>query len=114
MSSGRPELAESPLNEALGLNPESSMAWHQRGLLYLDWSRDEAAISDFKKAVATDPTNIEAQLHIAAIYHEAQNWNEAEEAWRNILSTDPEHTVARRRFDECTAKIATSEILNNC
>ncbi len=114
MSSGRPELAESPLNEALGLNPESSMAWHQRGLLYLDWSRDEAAISDFKKAVATDPTNIEAQLHIAAIYHEAQNWNEAEEAWRNILSIDPEHTVARRRFDECTAKIATSEILNNC
>lgn len=113
MSEERPELAESPLNEALRQNPESSAAWHQRGLLYLDWGREDAAISDFKKAVSTEPSNVEAQLHIAAIYHESKDWENAESAWRDVLSIDPENIVARRRFDECSAKIATSKIINN-
>ena len=38
---GRPEKAEGPLNEALRLEPNHTEAWHQRGLVYLDWGRED-------------------------------------------------------------------------
>ena len=107
MAMDRPEKAEAPLNEALRLAPEHTEAWHQRGLLYLDWAREEAALNDFEAAVRCDGSHIGARLRIAAIHHKAERFSEALAAWSGVLAIEPEHTVARRRREECEMAIAT-------
>ncbi|HIA39458.1 MAG TPA: tetratricopeptide repeat protein, partial [Candidatus Poseidoniales archaeon] len=113
MALERPELAETPLNDALRIDPTNAAAWHQRGLLYLEWGREEAALADFEKSAKADEKHLEARLHIAAIHHEANRWHEARTAWREALSNDPENTIARRRFEECDVKIIAEEALKN-
>ena len=104
---GRPEKAENPLNEALRLEPNHADAWHHRGLLYLDWGREEAAINDFEAAIRCDGGYLDARLHVAAIHHEAKRYGEASAAWSGVLSINPEHPVARIRREECELAIAT-------
>jgi len=113
MALERPELAETPLNDALRIDSSNAAAWHQRGLLYLEWGREEAALADFEKAAKADEKHLDARLHIAAIHHEANRWNEGRDAWRDALSIDPENTVARRRFEESDLKIVAEEALKN-
>ena len=113
MALERPELAETPLNDALRIDPHNSSAWHQRGLLYLEWGREEAALADFEKAAKADEKHLDARLHIAAIHHETNRWHEGRDAWREVLSLDPENTIARRRFDECDIKIIAEDALKN-
>ena len=107
ISMERPEKAENPLNEALRLAPDHTDAWHQRGLLYLDWGREEAALNDFEAAVRCNGNHLDARLHIAAIHHEAGRFVEASGAWKGVLAIEPDHTVARRRREECDMALAT-------
>ena len=104
----RPEQAESPLNEALMLNPDYAPAWFQRGLLYLDWGKEDAAISDLVTATKVDPTHLDAHLHLAAIHHEAERYDQASISWRAALTIDAEHTVAKRRLEESESAILTN------
>ena len=90
------------------MNPEYAEAWHQRGLLYLDWAKEEAALNDFEAAVRCDGTHIESRLRIAAVHHEAERFMEAEAAWNGVLAIDPDHTVARMRKKECEMALATT------
>ena len=107
MAMDRPEKAEAPLNEALRLAPDHTEAWHQRGLLYLDWAQEESALNDFEAAVRCDGNHLGARLRIAAIHHKAERFPEALGAWNGVLAIEPEHTVARRRREECEMALAT-------
>ncbi|MEK9738849.1 MAG: hypothetical protein VW438_03860, partial [Euryarchaeota archaeon] len=44
-------------------------------------------------------------LKIAAILHEAGDSQKAMAAWRDVLDVDPEHLVARRRYEESREKV---------
>lgn len=101
----RPERAEGPLNDALRMAPDYAPAWHQRGLLYLEWGKDDNALSDFEAAVKADSQHIDSRLHIAAIHHEAEQFDTASAAWRAVLQIDPDHLVAKTRLDECEIKL---------
>ena len=101
----RPERAETPLNEALRIAPNYAPAWHQRGLLYLEWGRNDNAMSDFEAAVKADPQHLDSRLHIAAMHHEAEFFDAAAPAWREVLQIDPDHVVAKTRLDECEVKL---------
>ena len=107
MAMDRPEKAEAPLNEALRLAPDHTEAWHQRGLLYLDWAQEESALNDFEAAVRCDGNHLGARLRIAAIHHKAERFPEALGAWNGVLAIEPDHTVARRRREECEMALAT-------
>ena len=95
-----PEQAEGPLNEALRWNTDFAPAWYQRGLLYLDWEKPEAAISDFSAAVKADAQHLDAHLRIAAIHHQNERYEEASIYWKAALNIDPEHEVAKSRLKE--------------
>ena len=97
---GRPELAEAPLNEALRVDSGNAEAWYQRGLLYMEWERIDASIADFQKAAKANPTHLQSRLHIAASLHGAGRWEEAVDAWKEVLELEPENSVARRRHDQ--------------
>ena len=101
----RPERAETPLNEALRIAPNYAPAWHQRGLLYLEWGRNDNAMSDFEAAVKANPQHLDSRLHIAAMHHEAEQFDAAAPAWREVLQIDPDHVVAKTRLDECETKL---------
>ena len=101
----RPERAETPLNEALRIAPNYAPAWHQRGLLYLEWGRNDNAMSDFEAAVKANPQHLDSRLHIAAMHHEAEQFDAAAHAWREVLQIDPDHIVAKTRLDECETKL---------
>jgi Cytochrome c biogenesis factor len=97
---GRPESAELPLNEALRINPNNAEAWHQRGLLYMEWGRSDAALADFEKAAKADPNHLDARLYIAASQHGSGAWEEARDAWAEVLELNPENEVARHRLGQ--------------
>ena len=101
----RYERAETPLNEALRIAQNYAPAWHQRGLLYLEWGRDDNALSDFEAAVKCDGNHLDAHLHIAALHHEAERFEQAGSGWRSVLAIDEDHIVARTRLDECEIKL---------
>ena len=101
----RPERAETPLNEALRIAPNYAPAWHQRGLLYLEWGRNDNAMSDFEAAVKADPQHLDSRLHIAAMNHEAEQFDVAAPAWREVQQIDPDHVVAKTRIDACEVKM---------
>ena len=102
---GLPELAEAPLNEALRVDDANAEAWYQRGLLYMEWERGDAALADFQRAVKADTTHLQARLHLAASLHGTGRWEEAVAAWKEVLEQDPENVVARRRYEQAESFI---------
>jgi tetratricopeptide (TPR) repeat protein len=104
----RHERAEAPLNEALRIAPEFSDAWHQRGLLYLEWDRLENALGDFEAAIRADGNHLEARLRAAAIHHTHGKVDMASAAWRGILAIEPDHPVARARLNQCEQQLTTT------
>ncbi|MDP6906604.1 MAG: tetratricopeptide repeat protein [Candidatus Thalassarchaeaceae archaeon] len=92
--------AEQPLNETIRLDPTGAEGWYQRGLLYLEFGQIESALSDFDTAASRDKFHMNALLRIAAIHHESKHWEQAEEAWRNVLNVEPDNRIARRRIQD--------------
>ena len=101
MSLGNPELAEAPLNKALTLDPGHTAAWHDRGLLYLEWEQEDAALADFEKAAKSDEKHLDSRLHIASMHHAAERWRQAAMAWREVLDISADNEVARQRLTDC-------------
>ena len=102
---GIPDQAEAPLNKAIRLDPEFSSAWHNRGLLYLEWGEEDAAIQDFETTIKVDPNHIDARLHLASIHHSAERWKKAGPLWRQVLDIDSDNDVARQRLSHCESQI---------
>ena len=67
--------AEGLLNEALRTTQHAE-AWHQRGLMYLDWKNEDAALSDFESTKCR-ADHMDARLHIAALHHEGGRFEQA-------------------------------------
>ena len=104
---GNPDQAEAPLNKAIRLDPEFAPAWHNRGLLYLEWAEEEAAIQDFETTIKVDPKHIDSRLHLASIHHSAGRWKIAAPLWRDVLDIDSDNDVARQRLSHCEMQITT-------
>jgi len=102
---GMPDQAEAPLNKAIRLDPEFSSAWHNRGLLYLEWGEEDAAIQDFETTIKVNPNHIDARLHLASIHHSAERWKRAAPLWRQVLDIDSDNDVARQRLSHCESQI---------
>ncbi len=106
MALGNPDQAEAPLNKAIRLDSKFASAWHNRGLLYLEWAEEEAAIQDFETTIKVDPKHIEARLHLASIHHSAKRWKIAAPLWRDVLDIDSDNDVARQRLSHCEMQLS--------
>ena len=93
---GIPDQAEAPLNKAIRLDPKFSSAWHNRGLLYLEWGEEDAAIQDFETTIKVDPDHIDALT--SCIYSSfSRTMEKAAPLWRQVLDIDSDNDVARQR-----------------
>ncbi len=100
LAQGRAEEAFIPLNNALNLNSGYPEGYYQRAMLYLEMGEVDGALSDFKMTAKLAPRHVDSLLRVAAIYHEKDDFEKAEVAWRKVLDADPDNKLARARLDE--------------
>ena len=67
----------------------------------------DTRVIDLSDATAY-PGFIDAHLHIAALHHEAERFEQASVGWRTVLAIDEDHVVARTRLDECEISLMSN------
>ena len=68
--------------------------------------RSDSALADFKTTAKLAPRHVDALLRVAAIYHEREDFQDAEVAWRKVLDADPDNKLGRARLDEVRISLA--------
>lgn len=64
------------------------------------------AAKEFKQASDLDPENLQYTIGYANSAHQASTWDEAVEAYKRIVKTDPSHTEVYKTMGECLVKLA--------
>ena len=62
------ELANKDFNKVIGINPEFSQAYVNRGTVKTSFGEYKGAVSDFTKAISIDPENAFALMSRGMIY----------------------------------------------
>jgi len=78
--------------------PESGMAWYLRGRAHYALNRYQEAESDFRKAVLTDSDLIEGRSGIGLVRAILGDHMAAIQAFRDVLSRDPNNGAARENL----------------
>ena len=81
-------------NEAIRLDPKSSVAFQSRAQLYLHKDDAERGFADFKAAIRLDPKNVALLTARAYAYHEKKNWDGAIADHTAVLRVKPRDTDA--------------------
>ena len=87
-------LAQLVLDEAKKIDENYAPVYNTLGLIKLKKNDKTGALTEFRKAVAIDPSMIEAQLNIAAISLSSRNYKQAEDAFAAVLKKLPNHFEA--------------------
>lgn len=78
-------------NHAIELNPQDSVAHHQRGNVYsLQGKHDDEALADFNRAIAFDPENSSAYRSRGVFHNTRGNYAEALADFNRAIALDPE------------------------
>jgi len=91
---GRPEEAIDLIKKAARLDPSvtRSMAL---GNAYREAGQYEEALAEYKNCIKNNPNNIFAHMNVAGIYALTGRYEEAREAWSEVLRLDPTMTVEK-------------------
>jgi adenylate cyclase len=94
MYAGRSDEAIRFLEKAIHLNPLPPVYWlRDLGEAYRMSKRYEDAITEFKKAIRTNPNYLGCHVSLAGCYSLLGRWSEAESAVSEVLKIDPEFSV---------------------
>lgn len=81
-------------DEAIELNPNSSIAYGKRGAAYSVTNQTERALADLNKAIELDPTNADAYNNRGATFGNMKNFNAAVDDFNKALELDPTNAMA--------------------
>ena len=81
-------------DEALALDPNSSLAYSKRGATYGVLNQQQKAIADCTKAIEFDPKNADAYNNRGAAYGNLQNYSAALADFNKAIEFDPNHSMA--------------------
>ena len=73
---------------------ESHLLSHAKGLLYEKVGDRDKALDSFKRAIESNPLNIEARMSLATLLNRAKMYEEARKYWLQIIELSPEISVA--------------------
>ncbi len=97
-TAGDPALAE--LTQKISANPNDPTLWAARAGLYYEQGGYDEAISDLKKALAIDSTNV-AYLHVLAdVYLDYYRSREALETMEKAAALQPQHIPTLLKLSE--------------
>lgn len=91
---GRLEDAAALLSASLREHGASGRAYYLRARLALARQDRDAAIGDLKRAVAIDPSLVNAEVWLARLLVEQGLWQAAQQYYQRAVETDPTHVEA--------------------
>lgn len=100
---GRPDVAESVLEELALSAPEFPDGWRARAELAIATGRLPAARAHLARVVRGDGGDVDAHAALAAAWMDAGHLDDAESVITRAISLDPEHPLALAVHAECVA-----------
>ncbi|MFQ3610097.1 MAG: tetratricopeptide repeat protein [Fimbriimonadales bacterium] len=95
---GRYDEAEQLLKQALTINPHSSEAHHQLGLVYCFTGMFDESIQELETSVRLDPEAVQPRLDLALTYSMLGYEPEAKRELEEVLRRDPANEMAQRQI----------------
>jgi len=83
------------LDRAIGLDPEQSNIFFQRGIINLRLSKPDQAVADFRKATELNPTAAANHLNLGIAHYQAGDITQAGPAFRRAVELDPDNPLPR-------------------
>src|SRR5262249_40017358 len=75
--------------------------WHERGMLFDAWQKDEAAVALFDRALQLDPALASAQFGRARVLKKQRRYPDAIAAYRSYLKVKPTSVAAHNDIGIC-------------
>ena len=82
-------------------DPAFGAAFTQLGIVYALEGRHEEAAASCRKAVSTDPQNVEAQLCLGVALYQLGRFDQASQAFDVVVAIDPRNSNARYSLGLC-------------
>lgn len=86
--------AEKFFSEAIELNPENALAWHNRGWAYIEQKKYKQAITDFNKALELSPNWELAYFGRGWTYNQMKEYATAIKEYDRVIEINPKYAIA--------------------
>lgn len=86
--------AEKFFTEAIDLNPDNSLAWHNRGWAYIEQKKFKQALTDFNKASELRPNSELPYFGRGWVYNQQKQYAAAIREYDKVIELNPRYAVA--------------------
>lgn len=86
--------AEKFFSEAIELNPENALAWHNRGWAYIEQKKYKQAITDFNKALELSPNWEMPYFGRGWTYNQMKEYKAAIKEYDKVIELNPKYAIA--------------------
>lgn len=92
------------LQRATDLQPDSALAHQQLGTVYQQVGNKAAALEEYQKALAINPTG-QAYSNVGMLHHQQRDYARAVEAYRQAIALRPNSAATHRNLGDALAKL---------
>jgi tetratricopeptide (TPR) repeat protein len=96
------DLAIEKYTQAIALAPGYSVAYNNRGVMYLRKKMYDEAEADFRRALESDSENYSAYANLGTVYKNRGNYDTAEQYLNRALEIYPAHAYAQKELKAVT------------
>ena len=91
---GEHKKAEKFFSEAIELNPENALAWHNRAWTYIEQKKYHQAITDFNKASELSPNSELPYFGRGWVYNQLKEYQAAIKEYSKAIELNPKYAIA--------------------
>lgn len=91
---GNHKQAEKLFAEAIELNPDNALAWHNRGWAYIEQKKYKQALTDFNKASELRPNSELPYFGRGWVYNQQKQYAAAIKEYDKVIELNPRYAIA--------------------
>lgn len=91
---GNHKNAEKLFSEAIALNPENFLAWHNRGWALIEQKKYQQALNDFNKAAELNPNSELPYFGRGWVYNQQKKYDAAIKEYDRVIELNPKYAIA--------------------
>ena len=80
--------------EAIDLNPDNALAWHNRGWAYIEQKKYQQALTDFNKAAELSPNSELPYFGRGWVYNQQKQYAAAVKEYDKVIELNPKYAIA--------------------